>query len=327
MTPRLTLPVVAALLAIASGACPDGKPAVSKQTSAVVAPDAGRKLPDSGGQTIGTIQLPDSVLRLARGQCDGAGCVGDLQLERGGRLLGSVSLGWRLPAGGVEVLKVPEPTTPVAGLLCPESMGVWSVGQEERAITVGICSLGKLPDGGGVVVAMEAGFEHAKRSFEVFGMTHSSVRRVWQHTDGAGPHSSQLLVRSDGSSSSWVLVDAFADDRALPDSVTVEEFVLDDTSGPARQVQAEKAQSLDVVALGPFTKATAAAQARRVHSACLGEAILVRGNQLRDAKRDAFFLVRIAARDGATLLRSRAASCAPGLKSTVEGWAQWTPVP
>jgi hypothetical protein len=163
---------------------------------------------------------PEQRLRTVLGDCDDSGCRIDVQLLEKDTLLDSRALPWRAP----QASPARAPLDLSGGVGDPMQPNVASqaatVGEENGAVTVYVESVRLGAAGQGLLVHLIAGFEHIKRSRQLFVAAGQKLASAWQHEEAQGPARTLVEVidvNSDGADElrtwtftgpDWLLVDS-----------------------------------------------------------------------------------------------------------------------
>ena len=261
---------------------------------------------------------------LTRATCAKDPCPVQLRARRGSLAPCEATLGWPLPAGPI----APAPAASggiTAGLACPSEPQVWSVGREEHAATVVVCDVSLEHATRGLLVAMEAGFEHVKRRFELFARGTDAWRRVWFEEDPQGPTSWSLVVRPDAAGPGRDQLVLFRVSSGpgkagkQPDRV-VKQAMLWDRSTLVRDPSRAPASGLTAVVAGPFADVAAARRAQAMAPGCLDAAWVMPAAAFPGQAGKVVLAAPAANQKRAEAARSALTACAPGVRTTTATW-------
>jgi hypothetical protein len=270
------------------------------------------------------VQSGAEQTQLTRAACAKDACPVQLRVRRASLAAAEATLGWPLPAGPIAAAPAASGGI-TAGLACATEPRVWSVGREEQAATVVVCDVSLQHATRGLLVAMEAGFEHVKRRFELFADDGGAWRRVWFEEDPQGPTSSSLVVRPDAAGpgrDQFVLFQvSSAPGKASkqPDRVA-KQTMLWDQSTLVRDKARSQVSALTAVVTGPFADVAAARRAQAAASGCLDAAWLMPAAAFPGQAGKFVLAAPAADAKRAEAARSALTACAPGVRTTTATW-------
>jgi hypothetical protein len=305
-------------------------------TQTAAAPDASTRpapdVVDSGASPSGDAAAagkatpggsPSGQTELVRAVCATEPCPVQLRVRRAAIASAYVTLGWSLPPGPIAPRSASGDGV-TAGLACPVEPRIWSVGREEKAATVAVCDVNLDQKTRGLLVAIEAGFEHVKRRFELYAPRADAWTRTWFEEDPQGPTTSALVVRADAAGRGRdqlvrFRISSTSGTAKQPDRV-VTEAMLWDKSTLVHDKLAGRGLGLSAVVVGPFPDTVAARRAQAAAPDCLGAAVVLPAAAFPGQGGKIVLAMPSADSKRAEVARSAVSTCAPDLKTNTAAW-------
>jgi len=269
---------------------------------------------DSEAVVLASFQIggpPDSAFELVVAPCQAGACPLEVRLRRAGKPPRAVRLDWPAPSQTIE--PGDQNVAGAGALLSSEKLRSWTVGGNEKGITVGAEPTSLADNSPALLVHQAAGFEHVKRRHYLIVADANGPQRVWRGVERQGPHILGATVVDRPSGAEVLVTDVFVDPSPTrPETVTVRR--LQWTRGTLRDLPSRV--RLPVAVLGLFQSA-AEARAARAGAACLAAYLVLPATRVGQAA-GGFVLAALAAKvDTARRAVEDARGCAPSLQGHV----------
>lgn len=231
------------------------------------------------------------------------------------------TLDWMLPSGPQS--EVPITASPTDALFDapPKFARRWQLGVEERAVSVTARPIRFGPSGSGLIVDLEAGFDHVKRRHALVlpaalgggpAPARSAGALIWDREDGAGPHLT-LLGALEHAGGEWpVYIDAFRDPSPdVADSLAIRILRMGATQNGIEEASpGDVAATVPALLAGRFGSIVAARKARS-GTACLAPMLVLPSSAFPGERKRGFVLAQVGTRKDLVEAQARQlSSCA-----------------
>ena len=203
---------------------------------------------------------------------------------------------------------------------------VWTVGEEENAVSTYARLVRLAPGRTGLLVTQSGGFDHPKRRHELFMAVGPRLRSEFAIQDLQGPSWSAMdAVDLGGDRSVLVHVSTFepgADDQ--PDTLEVSRHVWDAKSDKLRVMDAAEGPAVQALTVGRFATIAAARKEKSAKPNCLGAFVVVPASSLAATGNPKDIVLAAASDRHAEIeaARARVGKCAPGLPIAIVSMSQ-----
>jgi len=269
---------------------------------------------------------PDARAEVGLGRYDGEGWPLVVALLQSGRTLDRLKVSW--PANAPVLVAAPEVELPTGDPLQPaRGAAGWALGSGEAAALAAIRTLRLGAERSGLLISMQAGFEHLSRRHDLVVANGARLSLAWSAVDPQGPAWSSVVVRPRGDGTEELLHFAFFADseQGQPDRADVTRLVWDSKQGAVARDAGGCAPGVFSSFTGAFASFEAALAARdRGCAASESE----QGAESRPALvleapsgTKGYALAQLSA-DKALLgrLKTRAAQCGAGMETNLRAW-------
>jgi hypothetical protein len=249
---------------------------------------------------------------LSVAPCTGQECTFQVRLLDGAAELSAIDMDWAKARGTATQEKTDESSGVGDPLGTLSSATAWSTGEDEGSVSTVARTVRLTPELNGLLVSQRAGFDHLKRSYDLYVAIANKLVRSWSFEEGNGPTWSTLEVRDAGKNASQniLLFNGFRyPDDSQPDWLYFTVYSWNPTknelySAPAKPV---------VTALIAGTYDTVSkARAAQAKAACLSAFWVLTSDAFSRLKQGKFVLAAITAhRPLAERKLARLRSCAP----------------
>ena len=235
---------------------------------------------------------------LAIEACTEAKCPVVVRLAEGGRVLATATLAWESSSRDATPVDVdPRWGTgdPLAAETPPKG---WVSGEEALALTILVRPVRLAPERTALLVTQFAGWDHLKRSHELFLADGGKLVRAWFGAERAGPtwSSAEIVPGLDGSEQVLFVSGFQSPSTDQPDRLSVQLVAWDAAQGRVIETPGAGAAPIRLVSFGGFAEIEAAQKARDEAAACVTPVLFVLDSAAYRGVRGRFFLGTVTAR-------------------------------